>query len=347
MAWQELGGANTGQPNNAINANIHWLGTRNAAPLIIRTENGPLGAGNAPNPAAEAMRITAAADGRRVGIGTTIPQAKLDVNGAIRAFGNFAVEATSPSGPSFFGFTTQGNGILGISGSLSTLNDAGVSGEGLQRNGIGVEGVAETGSVALGVWGRSREGYAGYFTGNVRVTGQLQKPGGGFEIDCPGKETDCYLYHSFVESSDMKNVYDGIVRLDEDGSAWIELPEWFGGLNRDCRYQLTAIGGPAPDLHIAEEISENRFRIAGGTAGMNVSWQVTGIRKDPWAERNRIVVEEDKPEGVRGTYLHPEAFGQPETLGEDYARVAEARSRSAEARSRSADIRGGGTASRG
>jgi hypothetical protein len=50
-----------------------WLGTRNNAPLIIRTENG----GGVPNPGAEAMRITSAADGRRVGIGTATPTQKL------------------------------------------------------------------------------------------------------------------------------------------------------------------------------------------------------------------------------------------------------------------------------
>jgi hypothetical protein len=81
MPWQELGGADAGLGGNAIQPNIHWLGTRNAAPLIIRTENGALGPNNAPNPAAEAMRITAAADGRRVGIGTTAPRAKLEVSG--------------------------------------------------------------------------------------------------------------------------------------------------------------------------------------------------------------------------------------------------------------------------
>ena len=40
-----------------------------------------------------------------------------------------------------------------------------------------------------------------------------------------------------------------------------------------------------------------------------VSWQVTGIRRDAWAEAHRIPVEEDKPESERGHYLHPEAFG--------------------------------------
>jgi hypothetical protein len=99
----------------------------------------------------------------------------------------------------------------------------------------------------------------------------------------------------------MKNVYDGVVVLDNKGEAEIDLPDWFGALNKDFRYQLTAIGAPGPNLHIAEEISDatttnysnssssniknnnSRFKIAGGTSGMKVSWQVTGIRKDPWA----------------------------------------------------------------
>jgi len=37
---------------------------------------------------------------------------------------------------------------------------------------------------------------------------------------------------------------------------------------------------------------------------------VTGIRQDAWANQNRVTVEEDKSEKERGTYLHPEAFGQ-------------------------------------
>ena len=92
----------------------------------------------------------------------------------------------------------------------------------------------------------------------------------------------------------MKNVYDGVMALDESGEAVVELPDWFEALNRDFRYQLTAIGGPAPNLHIAEEVNGNRFRIAGGGAGMKVSWMVTGIRQDAWANANRIQVESAK-----------------------------------------------------
>jgi hypothetical protein len=56
---------------------------------------------------------------------------------------------------------------------------------------------------------------------------------------------------------------------------------------------------------------------------MKVSWQVTGIRQDAWANKNRIKVEEDKPEIERGHYLHPEAFGQPEERSIDWARQPE------------------------
>ncbi len=34
---------------------------------------------------------------------------------------------------------------------------------------------------------------------------------------------------------------------------------------------------------------------SGGSADLRVSWQVTGVRKDAWAEANRIQVEVDKP----------------------------------------------------
>ena len=100
----------------------------------------------------------------------------------------------------------------------------------------------------------------------------------------------------------------------------MQLPDWFEALNRDFRYQLTPIGAPAPNLYVAQEIQDNRFQIAGGKPDLKVSWQVTGIRHDPYAEAYRIPVEEMKPEGERGTYLHPEAWGQPESLGLDYRR---------------------------
>jgi hypothetical protein len=188
-------------------------------------------------------------------------------------------------------------------------------------------------ATALVCMARSNNDYAAVLNGKVKITGNLEKAGGSFKIDHPLDPANKYLCHSFVESPDMKNVYDGVVVLDGKGEAEIELPDWFGILNKDFRYQLTAIGAPGPNLYIAKEISEantntkyssktssnknnnSRFKIAGGASGMKVSWQVTGIRKDPWANTNRIQVEEDKPTKERGYYLHPDLYGQPEENG--------------------------------
>jgi len=156
-------------------------------------------------------------------------------------------------------------------------------------------------------------------SGNVSVAGNLSKGGGSFKIDHPTDPENKYLYHSFVESPDMMNVYNGNVVLDRKGEAWVELPDWFESLNRDFRYQLTAIGGPGPNLYIAKKVEKNRFKIAGGKPGNQVSWQVTGIRQDAYANAHRIPVEETKPETERGYYLHPDAFGQPPEKAIEYA----------------------------
>jgi hypothetical protein len=92
-------------------------------------------------------------------------------------------------------------------------------------------------------------------------------------------------------------------------------------LNRDFRYQLTPIGAPGPNLYIASEIQDNRFKIGGGVTGTRVSWQVTGIRQDAWANANRIQVEQDKPAEQQGKYLQPEAYGQTAQAGQDYERM--------------------------
>jgi hypothetical protein len=57
--------------------------------------------------------------------------------------------------------------------------------------------------------------------------------------------------------------------------------------------------------------TRNHFRIKTSLPNVEVSWQLTGICQDAYANRYRIAVEEDKPESERGSYLHPEAFDQP------------------------------------
>ena len=152
--------------------------------------------------------------------------------------------------------------------------------------------------------------YAGYFDGRVHVNGNLSKSSGSFLIDHPLEPENKYLQHSFVESPDMMNIYNGNVTTDADGKAIVPLPGYFSALNQDFRYQLTVIGQFAQAI-IAEEISDNRFSIETDKPNVKVSWQVTGVRKDNWANAHRIQVEIEKSADERGKYLHPEEFGQP------------------------------------
>ena len=229
------------------------------------------------------------------------------------------VHGLSDSGYGLYGNSNLGFGVVGRSPHIGVY--------GISNEGHGVYGIS---SISYGVYGHSYRGLAAYLDGNVRITGRLQKAGGSFKIDHPLDPANKYLSHSFVESPDMKNVYDGVVILDDKGEAEIELPDWFGALNKDFRYQLTAIGAPGPNLHISEEISDavtsysnsnssnnnnSRFRVAGGTSGMKVSWQITGIHKDPWANANRIKVEEDKSAEEQGYYLCPDLYGEAAEKG--------------------------------
>jgi hypothetical protein len=148
---------------------------------------------------------------------------------------------------------------------------------------------------ALQVSGRSQFDGGVRISGNLVVSGTLTKGAGSFRIDHPLDPDHKYLSHSFVESPDMMNVYNGNVTLDANGRATVELPEYFQALNREFRYQLTPIGAPGPNLYIAEGVNGNRFGIAGGRAYAHVSWQVTGVRQDTYANEHRIRVEEEKP----------------------------------------------------
>ena len=215
--------------------------------------------------------------------------------------------------------TTTGAGAPGIAVSAtSTANSRGLIVQASGTNAYGISADA-TGTGSYGIYATGVD-HAGFFGGNVTVTddltvngdvaisGYLTKGGGTFRIDHPLEPETKTLSHSFVESPDMMNVYNGNVRLDRAGEAVVELPSYFMALNRDFRYQLTAIGAPAPSLHVAERIVDGRFRIAGGPAEGEVSWQVTGVRQDRWAQANRVTVEAEKPEDEKGTYIHPELY---------------------------------------
>jgi hypothetical protein len=189
---------------------------------------------------------------------------------------------------------------------FSTDPGGGVFGQSVLGNGVEGYSYSEDPNIAA-VYGRSARGNAGLFIGKVKVTGSLMKSGGGFRIDHPDDPKNKSLSHSFVESPEMMNVYSGTVKTDKRGEARVTLPKYFEALNIDFRYQLTAIGQFA-NLMVSEEIKDNEFTIKSDPPKVKVSWQVTGVRRDAWAEANRIPVEEDKPDGEKGTYLHPELY---------------------------------------
>ncbi|MBZ5545347.1 MAG: hypothetical protein LAO07_16975, partial [Acidobacteriia bacterium] len=242
--------------------------------------------------------------------GTSSSNAGYGVYGYNTATTGNAYGVYGSSDASASGIGVYGTGYLGVRGSASTPDGAGVLGQGKE----GVQGQASDANYAYAVSGFDGNGtgsLAGFFSGNLSVAGTLLKSAGSFKIDHPLDPANKYLLHSFVESPDMMNIYNGVVLLDANGEAWVDMPEWFEALNSDFRYQLTAIGAPAPGLYVAEEVSGNRFEIAGGKPGGKVSWQVTGIRQDAYAKQHRIPVEEEKPQSEKGFYVHPDLFGQP------------------------------------
>jgi hypothetical protein len=237
---------------------------------------------------------------------------------------------SSPGGVGIVGFggsATSSNG--GTGGSLiGGVSTAGNGGDGLfavGALGVGTGKKGGRGIVAIpgGGAGGATAGLAGEFLGDVEISGNLAKGGGSFKIDHPLDPENKYLYHSFVESPDMMNIYNGNITTDQNGEATVELPDWFEALNKDFRYQLTVIGAFSQAI-VGERVKGNRFVIRTSLPNVDVSWQVTGIRKDAYANKHRIQVEEQKSKAERGLYLHPEAFNQPAERGINAVRNAAA-----------------------
>ncbi|MBI5865368.1 MAG: hypothetical protein HZB38_12840 [Planctomycetes bacterium] len=163
--------------------------------------------------------------------------------------------------------------------------------------------------------------YAGWFEGRVQITGDcnvsgtLSKTAGSFKIDHPLDPENKFLYHSFVESPDMMNVYNGNIVTDDRGYATVQLPDWFEALNRDFRYQLTVIDEQDSDgfvqAKIVRGVKDNQFTVRTSSPRATVSWQVTGIRQDAYALAHPIPVEADKTPSERGRYQFPELYGMP------------------------------------
>jgi hypothetical protein len=243
------------------------------------------------------------------------------------------------AGSGVAGYGTFGStGVTGVGGDAGESNagagvyaSGGTGGPGVPGGaGVWAEGAANNGTPGTdgdGIYATNPDGgtastggYAGYFRGDINVTGAIFAGTKDFKIDHPMDPANKYLLHSSVESSEMMNIYSGNATLDGSGEAIVQLPTWFEAVNGDFRYQLTSIGAPGPGLYIAQEISRSRFKIAGGSAGSKVSWQVTAVRRDAYAKAYPLIVEQVKSAKERGYYIHPELYGAPKERGIAWAR---------------------------
>jgi hypothetical protein len=221
------------------------------------------------------------------------------------AFGGF-FSAASPDGAALFGYASATSGYpIAITGEVESPN--GVAGAFKTHAGSGLILLGQSGPSFTNVFSVDAAGN-GFYAGNLTVNGTVSKGGGSFRIDDPLDPANKTLSHSFVESPDMMNIYNGNVVTGRHGRATVELPPYFQALNRDFRYQLTVIGQFAQAI-VVEKVHDNRFVIETSKPGVEVSWQVTGVRQDAYANAHRIPVEEVKPSEEQGHYLHPQLFG--------------------------------------
>ncbi len=196
------------------------------------------------------------------------------------------------------------NGLEGVS--QSTFGD-GVLGECDVNGGDGVHGYCS-----------DPGGYGVFSSGRFGSTGTKS-----FVIDHPLDPANKLLLHYSAEGPEPQNVYNGKVVLDSAGEGVVELPAYFASVNKEPRYQLTAVGAAMPMLHVETEISEEAlnaggtcsFRIGGGAPGGKVSWEVKGVRNDLWVRTNGAPVEVEKAAPMRGAYEQPELYGLPREMG--------------------------------
>ena len=254
-----------------------------------------------------------------VAIGTTIP----DPQYALQAVSGGDTQIGLTGGPATGGAIPPRTWSIQSSGVNSTPASLNGTFQIIDRTGNASRLLIDTtGNVGIGTSTPSQKLTV---AGNMNVTGSISKGGGSFKIDHPLDPENKYLYHSFVESPDMMNIYNGVATTDERGLAVVELPEYFEALNRDFRYQLTVVDDSENDFILAKVYRKIgvdaplQFTIRTSVPHIEVSWQVTGIRKDAWAEKNRIPNSVDKVGAEKGKFLHPEAFGKPVTQGVYFA----------------------------
>ncbi len=261
-----------------------------------------------------------------------VTSAPLEGSGETAAVGAFG---GAPTG------VTDANGLAGIyavGGDGVGNAQADFAGDGAEFYG-GFTPESSSGSAGYGIYATGGVGgvgvaaFAGYFDGDIEVTGTVFGGAKDFKIDHPVDPANKYLVHASVESSEMMNIYTGNAVTDELGMATVKLPDWFEAENADFRYQLTVIGRRA-QAWIAEEVEHGQFKIGSDATNTKISWQITAVRQDAFAKAHPLIVEQAKPARERGFYQNPELFGQPAERQTEWGRRPQQMERIKETRER-------------
>lgn len=204
------------------------------------------------------------------------------------------------------GIGVMGNGSTGVQGETSNGEGYGVYGKNISNsssdNNIGVGGYGW-----VGVYGLPQDatGFGVYSDGNFGASGTKS-----FVIDHPLDPENKILKHFSAESPEVLNIYRGNVLLDANGNATVILPEYFESININFSYQLTAIGAPAKDIYVAEEVKGNAFKISGGNSNQKISWVVYAERNDKYIQTYPVVKEVEVEKRTKGKYIRPELYGK-------------------------------------
>jgi hypothetical protein len=284
---------------NAFNGHERWLDiTVNGTPLTPRQEltAAPYALFSAAPWATAGADISYTAG--KVSIGTPSPSGPFYVQGAATASQGaiYGLQSSgSTSGAGVYGVSTSSFGVYG-----NTTSSTGVAG--FSNNANGVEGQSGNASA-----------YGAYAWGKLGASGTKS-----FRIDHPLDPENKYLMHYCTEGPEPTNAYRGRAQLDDSGEAWVELPAYFAEISKDPQVQLTPVGAAMPNLHVAADVQGNAFQIAGGEPQGQVFRRVEAVRNDLWVRAYGAPVEVDKAESERGTYQHPELYGQPAKKGVNY-----------------------------
>ena len=335
--WDLFGNSNTDE-------NINFLGTTNNQGLTIRTNNALrarfLADGtfvyNGPSAVLTGDMVTVnGTNGTALGanagtLATDYPFNVYSESSLRNAAAIYARVFDQGGGVWVESFPTD-TGMAAIFGEMETTFDPGVEGRNNwdHPESVGVLGLANAaGSIVdmRGVVGRAtytagQYGYGVYGEGNWYGLFTPDNSGATgiktFLIDHPLDPANMLLRHYSMEADEVLNVYRGNIQLDATGKGVVQLKSYAQAINTNFSYQLTAIGGAMPSLHVSQGVdNQGQFIIQGGLPNHEVSWTIYAERNDVYMQnrpelRNPEVAK--KPFNV-GKYFHPQDYN----LGEEY-----------------------------